>query len=1211
MTGHKRYRNWVLRKILLFATASLVIFGCVRSWEGFEEVDAPEGEPATISLTVTLPDMAAVTRNAGIDPDGNDSHRVEDLWVGVYNVSTGNKVGSGVFSGSLNSEHTQYGRITLSGIKVFSGRCYIVAVANTSNNHGMDVSKENGDSPMIDLLEAADTWQDYKRIAAVMPEPQSLVRAGSSLMLSGAYSPNRGTGSGHGNDDDVDGNGNPSAVTIVPGQNNLSGSIHLRRLDSYVRFNIMAAPYVTVEPVSWQVCNLPGISYVFEQGSDNAADLPIGANHIWNNRYDPNDPTTNVDFNSSYYHNSRIYEANTFEPIRDLSGKEGVFLEFYQMENKHSGIILDEGRTGLPSLYYYNKRELEFKNSSSLNTGWYQSLVSSPGESDPAVPTSGVWKNNNASYVILKTRVSYYYDGSTEVTRNEAKPIDISGYDPNNLPDWIVRRVGDAVYTIHLGYCEGDNDFVKSNDFNCRRNTKYTYNVTINGVNNIKVEAERGDYEPQTGAEGTVTDLFSTLINLDAHYGVFNVKLSDNDRKTLIWRIQAQFGSNYVDMVAGERADVVFGNSINLAKEKDRYDALPENQFYNWIQIRPTTGENIIAHYPGDPRLIGRTIPSDDPENVVTPEDDPNKHYPTSTILDYAHLDTDGRTVISPNGIWYLEQLRDPDHFPHPDSRPGESPDTDHWYTVFVDEYVYEYPYDASKPSFTGREADENVMNPTERYPIPNTGIYPRKESGILYIDKWWNFVNRDSRKLWLGLSQKNISRDTESIYADAAYLVSQESIQTYYSENATQGIGVESTNESYTGERLGWTDYYILTEGGFYQTGSYHQYDGLLNQYSYVKNYGAVGSTLSWGDVLTAVDGTNAWEYGMQTHQFRKGTYRIGTTVQPAGSMTYYIPDHGNDFMKACLARNRDLNNDGIIGANEIRWYLPTDATYTRMVLGSVSLRSPLFNLTEFDPGDPAIVAGTGTGYSHYAASNHRQIWAEELAATGNLGNAAALRCIRNLGQHTNLTPDDDGDNYASIDQAYHLDSEHQIIELDYYKNQALRPSTTGFIPSHTIGDIRSYASAKFKYAKEKCIPYNYTWPYWTGNTNVAEVTYQDRSAVTRTVSLDENGGIMGVIWAYPDGWTVSLDRNAICGGYREDGDYTPGVWRVPNISELAIMYLLGVIMDGERYISCSREYFGNNAAFDHRFMNVKSTEITASINDTRYVRCVKDIIE
>lgn len=1179
----------MLFRLSCIGAVFFVLFSCVRQFDDLEVITVPEGEPASISLTLTLPDMETVTRNAGIDPFGDDSHRVEDLWIGIYNASSGRKVGEKyVPYGALNYQHVQYGRITLNEIKVLSGECYIVAVANTSNNSAIDVTKEEGDIPMKDLLKAAETWRDFKNIAAVMPETQSLMRTGSSLMLSGAFSPRDVTDS-HGNDDDVDANGAPQKVMIKPGDNGtLKGSIHLRRIDSYVRINIVAGSNITVEPVSWQVCNLPGISYVFEQGGNNAADLPIGAKKIWQNRYDPNDPTTEVDFNSSYYHDSRIYEANTFEPIRDISNETGVYIDFYQMENKHTGLIKNENLPNAPDLYYYNKRELEFK-SENLNTGWYTSLVSSPGESIPATPDSGEWKNNNASFVILKARVSYYYDGSTEASIAAAEPIDINNYSGNL--DNVVHRVGDAIYTIHLGYCEGSNDFEKSNDFNCRRNTKYTYKVTIKGVNNIKIEAESGYNEPQTGAEGVVTDLFTTLIDLDSHYGVFNIKLSDNDRRSLTWRIQAPFGSNIIDMVAGEQAEVIFGNSINLTNEEERYKALPDNQFYNWIQIRPTTGERVIAHYPGDPRLIGRTIPSDDPENKSTPEDDPDEHYPTSTILNYAHLD--GDEVISPDGVWYLEQLRDPDHFPHPDAKPNEA-DTEHWYTIFVDEYVYEYPYDASEPSFTGREADVNEESPTERYPIPGTGERPPKEAGILYIDKWGNFVNRDSRRLWIGIKNKQISDDTESIYLNAAYLVSQESIQTYYSENATQGIGLESTNESYTGENLKFTDYYIYSEeqGGYVtRSGSsnpYHPYDGLLNQYSFVKNFGAEGETLSWGKVLK--NGTD--DYNKQTYQLRNGKYRSGTT-ETAGDMTYYIPDHVDDAMMACLSRNRDLNNDGIIGANEIRWYLPTDATYTRIILGTVSLRSPLFRLTDFVPDD--LVAGTGAGFTHYAASNWRQTWAEELAATGNFGTTSTLRCVRNLGQHTNLTPDNAEDHYASIDQAYHLDEDKHVIELDYYKNQALRPATMGFIPTHTIGDIRSYASAKFKYAAVKCDRYN---------TPLSE---------NNIVQWDNNinsrypGSIVGVDWDDPSAWANSLNQNEVCGAYSEPGDTSPGVWRVPNISELAIMYLLGVL-DDSRYVSCSREYFSGR---NYRFMNVKTTQITASTNDGRYVRCVKDVIE
>lgn len=84
---------------------------------------------------------------------------------------------------------------------------------------------------------------------------------------------------------------------------------------------------------------------------------------------------------------------------------------------------------------------------------------------------------------------------------------------------------GDVTYTIHLGdfsAATGAND-----NFTVRRNAKYNYNVTINGVNSIYVEANTNTgEEPQPGAEGNLlAQPVTTDLEVDAHYVTAMVKI--------------------------------------------------------------------------------------------------------------------------------------------------------------------------------------------------------------------------------------------------------------------------------------------------------------------------------------------------------------------------------------------------------------------------------------------------------------------------------------------------------------------------------------------------------------------------------------------------------------------------------------------------------------------------------------------------------------
>lgn len=115
-------------------------------------------------------------------------------------------------------------------------------------------------------------------------------------------------------------------------------------------------------------------------------------------------------------------------------------------------------------------------------------------------------------------------------------------------------------YVIHLG------DFSQDvSNFATVRNTSYTYNVTINGVNDIRVEVESSGDDPNAvienspGATGDVTIALNEIINCDAHYTThvmaFNVDNMNNENVT--WYVSTPFGSgspihsNGVDITSG------------------------------------------------------------------------------------------------------------------------------------------------------------------------------------------------------------------------------------------------------------------------------------------------------------------------------------------------------------------------------------------------------------------------------------------------------------------------------------------------------------------------------------------------------------------------------------------------------------------------------------------------------------------------------------
>ena len=119
---------------------------------------------------------------------------------------------------------------------------------------------------------------------------------------------------------------------------------------------------------------------------------------------------------------------------------------------------------------------------------------------------------------------------------------------------------GSVEYTIHLG------DFSTSGsygDFSVKRNTSYTYNVSVTGVNNIIVEATTDD-EKQPGAEGEIYDNTNTLYtyNLDAHYE--QVYLEYN-LSSIVESLKKQFPSGATE----DQINEAIGNQLRLVVQAD------------------------------------------------------------------------------------------------------------------------------------------------------------------------------------------------------------------------------------------------------------------------------------------------------------------------------------------------------------------------------------------------------------------------------------------------------------------------------------------------------------------------------------------------------------------------------------------------------------------------------------------------------------------
>ena len=154
-----------------------------------------------------------------------------------------------------------------------------------------------------------------------------------------------------------------------------------------------------------------------------------------------------------------------------------------------------------------------------------------------------------------------------------------------------------------------------------------------------------------------------------------------------------------------------------------------------------------------------------------------------------------------------------------------------------------------------------------------------------------------------------------------------------------------------------------------------------------------------------------------------------------------YGLNSSYNNAAYACLLRNRDLNGNDRVDADEVRWYLAAIDQLTDIFLGEWAL-DETSRLYPYDPakGD---MPPTGRVYWHYTSSspdpaqsnNPNVLWAEEGASRGNYGSSSesgtngqyyAYRCVRNLGislDDPNQEPEDLVEVTDNGDGTYTLD--------------------------------------------------------------------------------------------------------------------------------------------------------------------------------------------
>lgn len=210
----------------------------------------------------------------------------------------------------------------------------------------------------------------------------------------------------------------------------------------------------------------------------------------------------------------------------------------------------------------------------------------------------GVQTPNSFSFYMIeniqeaKNSVSNYYDrdkkdGTAFINAPELGTyVRVYGkYEEKTADDKVILQ-GDVNYTIHLGdFSTGDFDA-----YSVERNHKYTYNVTINGVQQIIVEAKAEDdsQQYQHGAEGYIinTKGADMVYTFDAHYEDALIKIDTSNFD--------EVGHGFILRVATPYMTDDAQNKILTWADFENTDEATFKQTYDidWIQFYPIAKTN-------------------------------------------------------------------------------------------------------------------------------------------------------------------------------------------------------------------------------------------------------------------------------------------------------------------------------------------------------------------------------------------------------------------------------------------------------------------------------------------------------------------------------------------------------------------------------------------------------------------------------------------
>ena len=849
----------------------------------------------------------------------------------------------------------------------------------------------------------------------------------------------------------------------VDAQGNLVGAadkIDLERVDARITFNVKADgsekryTNMTFTPKYYRVENIPQGTYLVPRENEDYAE------------------TMTTGYASMQAAGKEYYFDEAKRENDDRS-----YFEFYLLENRRqptkriTNLEKETNYSKVQNLYALREKRAKTENKVD---------ETKPGQE--YVPGDFVFAPENSTYVTIRGTLSFE---------------DSEGYFYN----------ADVTYTVHLGSTGSDpDDETLVNNYNVCRNMHYTYNVTITGVESMRVEVLEDRIEKRPGVEGDVIKAGGEVVDLDSHYGRAKFSLTRGDIKAgLSWAISTPFQrglkvfdrSNYTEDKLEN--GIVETNISELENREELKTDLSLND-YRWVQfainqecVLKETGKPVptsaFAKYPGYKAYSSTNL-----NNKAPAFGGEGYHYSGSETTPIYSQDVVLYDVNQLLNHLFIEANKSEEQGCDlflKDGGVSYDDDAEVTITAFIDEFVYKY--DPTK----------------DYYKIPDTEV----TSNELLL--WKKVVNGENRMLHICVEGARYSPDGNTSWAESVITFSQRPIYTFYDPDSdvSTAWGTEFKNESEdeedgTDKNLPATSSALNGIKWIKDNNTFD--DGRKNTLEVLRQL----TNLKWTDVLYLNDG----DYGRLKDKYKSVWF-------------------------ACLGRNRDLNGDNIVQLDEIRWYLASVDQLTDIFIAEAAV--PNAKLYSQNATSASVPLEHVISSTYHTIKNEWGnitmspwiIWAEEGASRGvydDSGDDAdyphTYRCLRNLGLSLKTIDSKVNDYVKSSEESTRtvtigretVTYTERTIDLSRLEPNTLRAALTGgILPQNKERDDNNRPYRKF------AVLVSAEGDRWSSYTNES--------------GLYPNGGTTP--------WT-SVWYN------EENGNPCPEGYRAPNLRELMLMY-------------------------------------------------------